>query len=272
MTTNYNNQEEENFLFGKDKKRPFVVPTGYFDKLPGFFLNKIEALQELEQYQALSGITSPRPFPKERGFVVPQNYFSKNENLLEYRYELTLFSELSKIPKPSLKPLKDEYLNTLSAKILKQTEQAEELKSYAALAAIDKKKPFAVAPDYFDTIADKVKERYHSEKEQKVSVVEQVLSLIFKPRMAFAYSVVLIVGIGLAVYFNQPDKFVQPGDCKTLACLERNELLNDRTMQNLDEENLYDLVDVDELDKQLAGSEAVLTESNNIDSVPSNLK
>lgn len=266
MTTNYNNQEEENFLFGKDKKMPFVVPTCYFDALPGILLNKIEAIQELEQYPSLAGIQ------KELLFSVPQNYFSKNENLIEYRYELTLFSELSKIPKPSLKPLKEEYLDALTAKILKQSTQEDELKSYATLSAIDKKKVFAVSPDYFDSVADKVKERYHSEKVQNISIVEQVINLIFKPRMAFAYSIVLIVGIGLAVYFNQPEALIPPGDCKTLACLERNELLNDRTMQNLDEDNLYDLVDVDELDKQLSGSEADLPENNNIDSAPNNLK
>ncbi|MGQ0828524.1 MAG: hypothetical protein ACT4ON_09035 [Bacteroidota bacterium] len=262
MTTNLNNREDENFLFGKDKKNPFVVPTGYFGALPGILLNKIEVIQELEQYPTLSAVS------KVRLFSVPQNYFIKNENLLEYKYELVTFNELGKIPKLSLKPLADEYLDAISTKVLKQIEQAEELKNYSTLSAIDKKKVFDVSPDYFDTVADKVKERYHAEKDQKVSVFEQLLNTILKPKIAFAYSIVLITAVGLAVYFNQPNTLLQSSDCKTLACLERNELLNDRTMQNLDEDNLYDLVDVDELDRQLSGSTADSLANNNIDSLP----
>ena len=279
MTTNYNNQsEEENFLFGKDKKNPFAVPQGYFESLSAKVLNKIEVEEELKQYAVLSALTPPQPsllrqmlrINSERGpFIVPENYFIKNENLLEYRYELATFNALASIPKPVLKPLSEEYLDSLSAKILKQIEVADELKEYSMLSELQKEKVFVVAPDYFETIADKVKERYHSSKREKISVVEQVLSLLFKPKMAFAYSMVLIVGIGMFFFFNKPNTVTIPaetGDCKTLACLERKELLNDHTIQNLDEENLYDLVDADQLDKQLSDTKDSV--ATNIDSVP----
>lgn len=263
MTTNNNQMEEENFLFGKDKKLPFVLPQGYFESLSAKVINRIEAEEELKQYAALYAIA------KQSYFIVPENYFIKNENLLEYRYELTTFNALAKTPKPILKPLTEEYLDTLSAKILKQIEVADELKQYSTLAELKKENAFAVNADYFESVADKVKERYHSTNTQKISIIEQVLGFIFKPKMAFAYSVVLIAGIGIFFYFIKPNTAVIPaetGDCKTLACLERKELLNEHTIQNLDEENLYDLVDADQLDKQLSDTKD--STAINIDSVP----
>ncbi len=276
MTTNHTNQsEEENFLFGKDKKNPFVLPEGYFESLADKVINKIEVEEELKQYATLFAITSPQTSARERGyFVVPENYFIKNENLLEYRYELAAFNALANVPKPELKPLTEDYLDALSAKVLKQIEVADEMKEFATLSELKKQNVFAVGPDYFDTVADKVKERYHSSKGEKVSIVEQVLGLLFKPKMAFAYSIVLIVGIGMFFYFNKPTTVTTPidsGDCKTLACLERKELLNEHTIQNLDDENLYDLVNVDELGKQLSETKDSIV-TTNTDSVHAKIK
>lgn len=260
MSENKNNQfEEENFLFGKNKENPFDLPKGYFNSFSDKVMNKIEVMQELEQFPALSAVG------RQLCFDIPQNYFSKNENLLEYKYELAAFSELSKVPKPVLKPETGEYFDALSDKILKRIELADELKIYSMLSEIKKEKAFAVDPDYFESIADRVKERYHSSENPKISIIDQVLGLIFKPKVAFAYSFVLIVGIGSFYFFKQPEKIIESGDCKTLACLERKELLNDHTMQNLDDENLYELVDVEQLDKQLSATDSLIT---NADTVP----
>ncbi|MBA3706260.1 MAG: hypothetical protein H0W84_10300 [Bacteroidetes bacterium] len=263
MTTNYNNQpEEENFLFGKNKENPFDMPKGYFNSLPSRVMNKIEIVQELEQYRVLAAID------KQYYFSVPQNYFIKNENLLEYKYELAAFTALSKVPKPALKPDTSEYFDALSNKILKQIELSDELKSYSMLSEIKKEKIFSANPEYFETIADRVKERYHSN--QKASVFEQLLNLILKPKIAFAYSFVLIVGLGMYLFFSKSNTITETGDCKTLACLEKRELLNDHTMQSLDDDNLYDLVDVEELDKQL--TETTGDSLKTTDTLPYNLK
>lgn len=260
---NINQSEEENFLFGKNKGNPFTLPNDYFELLPSRIINKIEVEQELLQHAILSGIIS-KSFLKEQGLIVPQNYFTKNANLLEYRYELSQFTELNKVPKPSLKPLEDGYFDTVSDKILKQIEQRVELKNYSALAEIKKEKTFTVAPNYFETIADRVKERYHASQERQISTFEQVLNLFFKPRIVVVYSIILIIGVGAFLYFNRED--TSAVDCKTLACLERQELLNERTIQNLDDENLYDLVDVEELDKQLSATDSLSIDL--IDSLP----
>ncbi len=265
--TNNDQFEEENFLFGKDKKNPFALPTDYFDSLSDKLINKIEIIQELEHYPSLSAVN------QQLYFGLPQNYFIENENLLEYRYELSALNELSKISKPVLNPLTEGYLEALSNNVLKQIELADELKSYSVLAEIKKENAFAVDPDYFETVADNVKERYHSSNTPKISIVEQVLGLLFKPKMAFGYSIVLIVGMGLFFYFNQTGTVVTPadlGDCKTLACLERKELLNEHTIQNLDEENLYDLVDADQLGKQLSAADSLKNAKQ--DSLPVKLK
>jgi hypothetical protein len=45
---------------------------------------------------------------------------------------------------------------------------------------------------------------------------------------------------------------MESGDCKTLACLERNEILNNtKEITNFDEDQLMDLVDVNSLNQQL---------------------
>ena len=69
--------------------------------------------------------------------------------------------------------------------------------------------------------------------------------------MAFSFGLVAIVS--LSVYFyNATEPIIESGDCKTLACLERQEILsNTKAISNFDEEQLMDLVDVNSLNKQL---------------------
>ena len=61
------------------------------------------------------------------------------------------------------------------------------------------------------------------------------------------------------------------GDCKTLACLERQEILNNnKVISNFDEDQLMDLVDVKSLDKQLNSKKDTpksATDKLNMDSV-----
>ena len=82
-----------------------------------------------------------------------------------------------------------------------------------------------------------------------------MFDFVFKPKVAFAYTMVLLIGASAFFYLNQPDEIINPADCKTLACLEKAELLRELKMTDLSDENLYELVDVDDLDEQLFGEE-----------------
>jgi hypothetical protein len=246
MSGNYKESDEENFLPGIGRENSFAVPENYFDTLSDRLIAKIEFKTELEEFPELSRIS------KKAGFELPDGYFKTKENSLEYQYELSVFGQLKKI-KAELKGIeKEEYFETLDKKLASRIELASELKDFNLLSAIEKKNNYAVDPEYFETIADRVKERKYSTAAQP-SLIEKLLHFIFKPQMIFAYSIVILAAIGLTWYFNDPVQKVVSGDCKTLACLEKNELLNEQNMGDFDEENLYDEVDIEILDKQLSG-------------------
>lgn len=260
MSLDQNNIEEENFLFGKNKELPFIVPQGYFDSFATILINRIEAMEELNEFETLKSLD------KKTAFSVPENYFNAIENGLEQENELAAFSVLNSIPKPQFKPLSAQYVDELNASVIRKAEIADEIKEYKTLYAIDKQNNFAVVPGYFDSIADEVKERIHSTATEQVSIFGRILQTIFKPKIAFAYSVVILLIAGSAWYFNRDTHTMiqgSSGDCKTLACLEKNELINEKNVRDFDEDNLYEMVDVEQLDKQISGTTDKTSDSVN---------
>ena len=259
MSLDQNNIEEENFLFGKNKELPFIVPQGYFDSFAAILINRIEAMEELTEFEILKSLD------KKTAFSVPENYFNSIDNNLEQENELAAFSVLNSIPKPVLKPLSAQYTDELNISMMRKAEIADEIKEYKTLYAIDKQNSFTVAPGYFDSIADDVKERIHSTATENVSLFARILQIIFKPKIAFAYSIVILLISGSVWYFNRDTHTMiqgSSGDCKTLACLEKNELINEKNVRDFDEDNLYEMVDVELLDKQISGK--TVKTSNNL--------
>lgn len=248
MQDNYNSDSDEEFSFpGKGRENPFAVPKDYFGTLAERIVARIELEEELQEFPLLSAISKPVLFE------TPENYFSALENSLEYQQELAAFEELQKANLSVQKELKEEeYFEGLDQKIAERLSVADELKEHELLYAIDKKNNFALDPDYFETIADRVKEKKYAENYSKPSVFATFIAYIRRPKIAFAYSIALVMVAGLIWYNYQSQQIVPSGDCKTLACLEKKELLNEHTLNALDEENLYDIVDVEELDKQLS--------------------
>lgn len=244
MENNYDNFKEENFLSGTDKKNSFVLPKGYFDSLSARIMNKIEHEQELEAYKTLSQ-------NKKSKFTVPQNYFANLTNKLESKYEASVFPTLNKVAKLTLKKLPADYFETLDKKVQDKMELENELKEFSVLSSIPKKNNFKTAPDYFESKPEEVKEQIHIEKNQK-GVVRQLFAVVLRPQMAIAASLVLIIGISALWYFNKTNP-TKNGDCMTLACLEKNEILNEKNIQDFDDENLYEMVDEEALDQQISG-------------------
>ena len=244
MENNYDNFKEENFLSGTDKKNSFVLPKGYFNSLSARIMNKIEQEQELTEFKTLEQ-------NKQSKFTVPQNYFANLTNKLESKYEASVFPTLNKVAKPALKSLPVYYFETLDKKVQDKMELENELKEFSVLSSIPKKNNFKTTPDYFESKTEKVKEQIHSEKNKR-GVVRQLFAVVLKPQMAIAASLVLIIGISAIWYFNRSNPTVLNGDCMTLACLEKNEILNEKNIQNFDDENLYEMVDETLLDEKLS--------------------
>lgn len=245
---NFNdNFQEENFLSQWDKKNSFALPKGYFDSLSNRILNRIEHEQELAAYKTLSE-------NRKATFKVPQNYFETLANTLEYKYELSVYPELASTKKPVLKALPENYFENLEKKVVDKLELESELKEFSVLSSIPKKNAFKVAPSYFESKTEDVKEKIHSSK-QESGIVRQLVVAFFRPQMAIAASLVLIVGLSAIWYFNRKDSTVLNGDCLTLACLEKHEILNEKNIQDFDDESLYEMIDETILDQQLLEDE-----------------
>jgi len=240
----YNLNDEPDFPLDDKGKNTFGLPPDYFSLFEDKLKKRLEAENELKDLPLLSSIK------KNNSFTIPANYFNERENSLEYKVELAAYSKLQSINKPVFSDLEEDYKLKLQSSVNYKIELTDELKPHVTLYALDKISPFSVPEIYFESITEQVKERIYFTKEVKVSVFNTVLDFIFGKKMAFTLGLVIV--IGLISYFNQSHETIdQTGDCKTLACLERQEILNNKTMSNFDEDQLIDLVDINSLNKQL---------------------
>jgi hypothetical protein len=248
MSDNHiNNNEEGKLLHGISRVYPFTLPDGYFDILPNRISARIESQGELKEFAFLSGI------PKEQKFETPADYFEVAANDLECLFEVSSVPQFEKAKEPKLEQAHlEDYFAALDRKMVERLEAADELKDYAKLRSIDKKNNFAFDPEYFETIADRVKERKYAEVNRQPSFIEKIFAHILRPKMALSYSMVMIIGAAVVWFYLGSQEKVISGDCKTLACLEKNELLNEQNMNDFDSENLYEMVDVEDLDRQIS--------------------
>jgi hypothetical protein len=239
----HNFDDNHDFSFDDKGKNPFGMPTDYFSSFEDKLKKRLEAESELAEFPLLASIS------KHNTFSLPENYFTQAQLALEYKTELADYKSLSSIIKPAFNTLDAEYEKSFLTSIHHKIELAEELKPYSTLYALDKTNPFTVSEVYFETIADKVKEKIHSPKTQHVSVFDTVINFVFGKKMAYAFGLILICGLGF-LFFNKP-KAIDTTDCKTLACLEKQEIMNNAIITNFDDEQLLELVNVKTLNTQL---------------------
>lgn len=244
----HNSNEEPNLPFDENGKNPFGMPMDYFSKFEDKLKQRLELESELSEFPVLSAIG------KSNVFVAPANYFESAENSLEHASELAAYPELQSVKPLVFGDLEEEYKHNLQSAIQYKIVLAEELKPYETLYLLDKENAFSVSENYFESFGERVREKIFRSKKIKVSVLDIVLDFLFGKTMAFSFGLTLI--IGLALYFYQtPESILESGDCKTLACLERNEILNNaKAITNFDEDQLMDLVDVNSLNQQLNSS------------------
>jgi hypothetical protein len=241
----YNLNDEPNLPLNNNDKNSFGLPAHYFESFEDKLRKKLESQEELNEFALLSSI------PKNNLFATPTDYFATTENTLEMIVELGTYTQLQSVKPLVGVELDEEYINRLQSAIKYKVELAEELKVYEKLYAIDKVNPFIASEAYFEGISERVKDRIYNLKDTKVSVLDRVLDFIFRKKMAFAFGLVIIISLS-GYFYNSLEKSLETGDCKTLACLERQDILNDNNViSNFDEEQLMDLVDVNKLHQQL---------------------
>ncbi len=258
----YNLNDEPNLPLDNNDQNLFGLPLDYFASFEDKLRKKLESQEELNEFPILSSIA------KSNLFATPADYFATVENSLEIKAELSVYSKLQSVKPLVPAELDAEYVSHLQSAVNYKVELAEELKAYGKLYAIDKVNPFIASDAYFESIAERVKDKIYVAKETKASVLDSILDFIFGKKMAFTFGIVFIISLSVYFYKSQ-EKPLEIGDCKTLACLERQEILNNnKVISDFDEEQLMDLVDVNTLNQQLnSKKENTSKDKMNVDSI-----
>jgi hypothetical protein len=221
----------------QEKNQGFSMPEGYFLSSSTQLFDKLMWLEEHKAYPTLQSLKD------KKGFVVPENYFEK----LEQKIELLPYDQLTtqhQKPHPFKTP-------TLYFE--------ETTPIYAQLERIEKINPFDVPSNYFE------------KTKQKLYPKTRIINLFTK---RIRYSIAALLTICLGIWLIQAlseDKIEK--DCGTLACIDKNDLLKSTTIQNLDDDNLYDVVNAKALEEKLLGkkTEKILIDSALLEAAEENI-
>lgn len=223
-----------------DPGKVFELPENYFLKFEDKLRQKMEMQDELKEYTILSAI------PKQTAFCVPDNYFES----LEVKAELQAYPELQGIAKKIFTP-DAVYLKESELQILQKAELADELRPYDLLYKLDKVNVFTLPAAYFEQLPALIKEKVYTPEKQYVNVFDGLIAILFGRKLALTFAVLLLGAIGVYLYkLNYSPENVAE-DCKTMACLEKKELLNQQVLSRFNEDELMEMVDVKKLDQQI---------------------
>lgn len=210
----------------------FSLPEDYFQKSAGSIMNKIEWQEEHKDFPRLTQLK------KENIFLVPENYFSQMERELE----LFDYPTLSRIEKKNVFLVPSNYFEALEvdelSRILGDSEHI-----FTKLNALEKQNSFQVPGNYFEQTEKQIAGKINIRKGTKV------ISL-FAKRTGFAAAALFIsvMGVWLYNFYFAP---VTPVDCGTIACLDKKDIVKSKSIESLDDDQLYDLVDPSALEEKL---------------------
>jgi hypothetical protein len=243
------NEENSN---NKKNENPFSLPEGYFGSFGKKMMHKIELAEELKEFKVLSSIEKKLPF------ATPDNYFVSSE----VRSELSVYPKLSAVKKSTSSADRQNgfvtpelYFETSAEAIKTKIEIAEELKAYPVLYSITKENSFAAPQNYFEGLSHRLREEMAPAREE--STVVKVLHLVFNKKTVYAIAATVVISLGIFFYAegipyrdNSGEETVS-GDCNTLACLQKNDIVKGDYLMTLDEDALMEVVNVDKLSKGL---------------------
>ncbi len=243
MSKNQDNSPENNKLAGRQGgENPFSLPENYFSSFSQKMMLKIELADELKEFKLLSAIDKKSPF------VTPDHYFAQSSLSTEVKIELTPYEKLVELKKINSFITPESYFETSASQIENRIEWAEELNLYPALNTIERSNGFAVPQGYFETFSHTVREKIFAEK-NKTGIFDNVIHIVFSKRTAYALAAMLVLSLGLYIY--NAKEVVVSNDCNTLACLDRKDILKDNQLLPMDDESLMEMVNVENLSKNL---------------------
>jgi hypothetical protein len=231
---------EDKYLINKNGERSpgFAVPENYFANFAHTLKARLEVVEELSEYPALLQHRNEEPF------IVPEDYF-------ELAAEQLQFTQLSKARDTNTFKIPESYFENASAKLLSRIAPESAYKT-------SERNPFEVQDGYFEKNAEELRNRLLTTREAKI------IRLPSKKLWAAAAAVLL-----LAVFFSVYRTYFlqQPVDCGTIACVDRQDILNTNTVEGLESEELIELADPDKLEQRLLSPPARNEDSskNNFD-------
>ena len=210
----------------------FSLPEDYFSNSAKALQNRMEWLEEHKAFPALKMAW------RKSVFEIPQGYFEKasvTTELLPYRQLQSQQGKFTFVQPNELD------LNIASIRL-------EKYKSHTTLE---------VPTHYFEN--NKVKLMAL----QTPGVEAKVISLRLR-RFSFAAAAALLISSGWWAfsYFNRPE---QPADCGGIACVDRNEVLQVKNLELLDDDQLLDVVNASALEKALQKNETKTSTSDSVD-------
>ncbi len=216
-----------------DTPNGFSMPQDYFSDSSGTILNKLVWLEEHKVYPFLSALQ------KETGFCIPDHYFEHQRiqtELLPYPHLTNRFGEESGFLIPP------HYFETATV-------------IYPHLDGLPKANVFAVPDTYFEHTAEGLKPR------------EARVIGLWTRRISYSIAALLVWALGIWLFQSLSVTKNTKEDCGTLACIDKKDILESNDLQSVDEEHLYDLVNVKALEEKLKEEDLKNTKSTTTDSV-----
>ena len=259
MNKNENNfNDNQSFPFDENGKKSFELPSNYFASFETKLRIKLELETEIQEFSILSSLK------KTNTFTVPIKYFDLIEERLDFKTELVEFPTLQSVKSKSSFLVDDEYKELFENKLIGKIERIDELKEYSTLYLIEKQNNFSYPNAYFENLSSLIKEKIY---EIKPSGFRNFFHFIFDKRMALSFCTVTIILLSWMLYSKNKTESVIDTNCKTLACLEKQEILNNKKIiSSFDEDQLIELVNIKKLNHQLNNAEKTDTKNIEIDS------
>lgn len=218
----------------QNSHNPFNLPNDYFSAFKQKISDRILREDELKEFPVLKSIS-------DTGFIVPESYFET----ISRKTELLTYPTLSDIEKN-----KENRFEVPEGYFGNNSEQLNKLVSGSSILHSVRKPGFDVPSDYFEQHKKRISEKLHTPQ-------ETIIIRIFKRKTFYAAAALLVIcfGVWLYKFRNNPDDLM-PEDCRTLACIEKRELLKFK-LQHLETDELYELVNPEELERKLNGSDTL---------------
>lgn len=215
-----------------EANKGFSLPEDYFGHASARILQRVACVEELADYPILQKIN------KEKVFDVPVEYFKQSAMGLE----LLPYPHLQGITKSEGFVCPENYFTEQADAITAQVHES-------VLNRLAKEQNFAVPSAYFDKNGALLTKRLLVPESGRVVLLNRY-------RYAVAAAAVLVISLGW--WFNKHDNRPSNDDgCGTLACIEKRELLKSKQIENLDDDDLLELVNPDQLQKNLNSTKTI---------------